>query len=102
MQITTEDLVSSLLSIGYPKVDSSLFAKARAIVSKRFVFTDPSISKICSNFIFFDGNSFRLNNCSSTDMILNRNTELTNYLKINGLNNSQVTNKPKTRALVMY
>ena len=104
MHITTEDLVTSLLSIGYDKVDQVLFAKAKRIIStgKTFKFIDFIINKVCNNFILFDGNSFRLNK-ETSNMILNRNTELTNYLKTNGLGivSSQVLDKPKTRALVM-
>lgn len=104
MQITTEDLITSLLSIGYSNVDESLFAKAIRIISnnKLFKFIDPSISKICNNLISYDGNSFRLNN-ETSNIILDRNIKLTNYLKTNGLGivNSQVLDKPKTRALVM-
>ncbi len=105
MSITTEDLVTSLLSIGYNKVDAQLFIEARKMISnsKVFKFIDSSINKVCNNFISFDGNSFRLNKELSSNMILNRNTELTNYLITNGLEivSSQVSDKPKTRALII-
>ncbi len=105
MPITTEDLVSSLLSIGYDKVDSLLFAKAKGIITtgKIFKFADYSISKLFNNLIVFDGNSFKLteglSSNPSVNLILNRNEELTNYLKTNGL--GIVNTQPKTRALVM-
>ena len=105
MSITTEDLVTSLLSIGYTKVDSSLFAKAKTIITtgKVFKFTDYSISKTFNNFIIFDGNSFKLSEGLSLSMILSRNEALTNYLKTNGLGiiNTQTLDKPKTRALIL-
>ena len=67
-------------------VDESLFAKAIRIISngKLFKFIDPSISKICNDLISYDGNSFRLNN-ETSNIILDRNIKLTNYLKTNGL-----------------
>ena len=105
MGITTEDLVTSLLSIGYTTVDSSLFTKAKGIItnSKVFKFADYSISKIFNNFIIFDGNSFRLSEELSSSMILSRNEALNNYLKTNGLGiqSTQISDKPKTKALVM-
>ena len=102
MGITTEDLVTSLLSIGYAKVDSSLFTKAKGIISagKVFKFVDYSISKFFNNYIVFDGNNFKLSEGLSSNMILNRNEELTDYLKTNGLG-LQTLDKPKTRTLVI-
>lgn len=104
MGITTEDLISSLLSIGYNEVNQTLFTKAKGIIltSKAFRFADYSISKVFNSFIVFDGNSFKIREGLSSK-ILNQNEELTNYLKTNGFGivNTQILDKPKARALVM-
>ena len=107
MKITIEDLVSSLLSIGYNEVNQTLFTNAMKIVSKEKLFklVDYSISKIFNNHnIVFTGTGYKLSNQSSLpNVILNRNEALTNYLINNGFGeaNLQVSNKPKTKELVM-
>ncbi len=62
MPITTEDLVSSLLSIGYDKVDSVLFTSAKNIITEDtiFKFEDYSINKIFNSPITFNGTFFKL------------------------------------------
>ena len=103
MPITTEDLVSSLLSIGYEKVDSALFISAKNVIAKVFKLEDYSINKFFNSPITFNGTFFKLREGlslnSSISMILNRNKDLTNYLISTGF--GTVSDKPKARTLVM-
>lgn len=110
MPITTEDLVSSLLSIGYDKVDAALFTSAKSNITsnKKFKFEDYSIKKFFNSYIDFTGTFFKIkdelkDSGSSINMILNRNNELTNYLisKGFGATEPEEISKPKTKALVM-
>lgn len=94
MKINTEDLVSSLLFIGFDKVDSVLFSYTLGKISTQnnIQFEDQMLSKSFSNYIVFDGISFKLKEGLSLDrnkkdynpsfrMALIRKQELTNYLK---------------------
>ena len=94
MKINTEDLVSSLLFIGFDKVDSVLFSYTLRKISTQstFQFEDHMLTKSFNNYIEFDGISFKLKEGLSLDkskkdynpsfrMALIRKQELTNYLK---------------------
>ena len=94
MKINTEDLVSSLLFIGFDKVDSVLFSYTLGKISTQnnIQFEDQMLSKSFSNYIVFDGISFKLKEGLSLDrnkkdynpsfrMALIHKQELTNYLK---------------------
>ena len=105
MPITTEDLISSLLFIGYDRVDAILFTNAKNIITEGniFKFEDYSINKFFNSPIIFNGTFFKLKEGlslnNSLSMILNRNKELTNYLISTGF--GIVSDKPKARTLVM-